>query len=101
MEEFDTIGIDDSHMFANIAEWADEIANGEKLVEVSALDGNYEKEPFGYIVECVSVSGRCQKLASMCAIASQPKPFSAVRDDVWMPISRCGLARVREAALAV
>jgi thymidine kinase len=94
MEEFDTIGIDEALRFANVAEWADEMANGEKLIEVSALDSNYERELFANIVECVSVSERFQKLDSICPIMGLPAPFSAVHGGVYIPISRCGLARL-------
>jgi thymidine kinase len=96
MAEFDTIGIDEGQRFANIAEWADEMANQGKLVEVSALDGNYDREPFANIVECVSVSERLQKLDSVCPITGLPAPFSALRNGVSMPISRFGLASCRD-----
>jgi thymidine kinase len=97
MAEYDTIGIDEAQRFAEIAEWADEMANQGKLVEVSALDGNCNREPFRNIVECVSVSERLMKLDSVCPITGLPAPFSAIRDGVSIPISRIGLARVRNA----
>jgi thymidine kinase len=97
LAEYDTIGIDEAQRFANIAEWADEAANHGKLVELSALDGNYDREPFRNIVECVSISERLQKLDSVCPITGLPAPFSALRDGVCMPISRFGLAHVASA----
>jgi thymidine kinase len=94
--EFDTVGIDEAQRFPEIAEWADEVANRGKLVEVSALDGDYDREPFRNIIECVSVSERVQKLDSICPITGQPAPFSAICDGVGIPISRLGIVQYKK-----
>jgi thymidine kinase len=91
MEAFDAIGVDEAQRFDWIAEWADRLANAGKIVEVSALDGNYEREPFRNIVEVVSVCERLQKLDSICPITGFVVPFSAIRDGVSMPVSRVAL----------
>jgi thymidine kinase len=93
ISEFDTIGVDDGHLFEGIAEWADGLANRGKLVEVAALDGNYEREPFRNITELVSVCEEVTKLDSVCVMTGLPAPFSALRNGVGFPISRLGLMR--------
>jgi thymidine kinase len=95
VSEFDTIGVDEGHRFEGIAEWADALANGGKLVEVSALDGNYEREPFRNVIELVSVCEELKKLDSICPMTGLPAPFSVLREGVSLPISRLGLVQVR------
>jgi thymidine kinase len=95
VSEFDTVGVDEGHHFEGIAEWADQLANKGKLVEVSALDGNYDREPFQNIIELVSVCEKLKKLDSVCPMTGLPAPFSALCDGVSLPISRLGLAQVR------
>jgi thymidine kinase len=90
--EFDAIGVDDAQHFSNIAEWADELANRGKIVNVSALDGDWERAPFRNVIECVSISERLQKLESVCVLTGLPAPFSTLRDGVWVPVSRLALA---------
>jgi thymidine kinase len=94
---FDTVGVDEGQRFPDIAEWADALANEGKIVEIAALDGNYEREPFRNIVECVSISERLQKLDAICPITGHIAPFSALRDGVSIPISRLGLIKERDA----
>jgi thymidine kinase len=98
--QYDTIGVDEGHRFAGIAEWADRQANLGKLVEVSALDGTYTRAPFPNIVELVSVCERVQKLDSVCPITGLPAPFSVLRDGISIPISRFGLIQFQQGLTA-
>jgi hypothetical protein len=83
-----------------IAEWADELAPRGALMEVSALDRVYGREPFQNRLELVSVCERVRKLDAACSITGLPPPFSAIREGVSMPISRVGLLQVKQELLA-
>jgi hypothetical protein len=82
MAEYDTVRIEEAQRFPNIAASSEEAANHGTLVEVSALDGNHEREAFPNILECVSISERVQKLDSMSEITELPAPFSTLQKDV-------------------
>jgi thymidine kinase len=99
--EFDTIGIDEAQRFEGLAEWADAMASAGKLVEVSALDGNYEREPFRNVIEVVSVSEQLKKLDSICPITGMLAPFSAMYNGASIPISRLALMQARMSEKAV
>jgi thymidine kinase len=96
LAEFDTVGVDEGHRFNGIAGWADALANAGKLVEVSCLDGTYDREPYANIVELVPVSERVHKLDSICALTGGPAAFSAVYQGLVIPISRLALVREQQ-----
>jgi hypothetical protein len=80
--------------FANVAEWADEMANRGIIVKVAALDGHDERDTFPNIVECVSISERVKKkLDSVCPITGLPAPFSTFHEGKGIPISSLGLLK--------
>jgi hypothetical protein len=89
--EADVVGIDDGELFERLAEWADQLANRGKIVEVSALVGDLEGRTFKGIMELMSVSERLQRLDAVCPITGLPAPFSVAQCGVAMPISRSGL----------
>ena len=94
LAQYDIIGVDEGHRFSGIADWADQLANDGKLVEVSALDSNGEQEPYVNIVELFPLCEKVQKLDSVCPLTGLPAPFSAtvVGQAVSMiPISRQAL----------
>ena len=100
--EFDIIGVDDGHMFDGIPEWADELANSGKLVEVSALDSNGEQEPFRSVIELFPLCEKVQKLEAVCPVTGLPAPFTAaVVGSVagMMPLSRKALLANADAAV--
>lgn len=91
---FDIIGVDEGQRFQNIADWADNLANSGKLVEISALDSNGEQEPYRNIVELFPLCEKVQKLDSVCPLTGLPAPFSATVVGQVMgmiPISRQAL----------
>jgi thymidine kinase len=95
LSEFDAVGVDEGHRFEGLSEWADGLANGGKLVEIAALDGNYDGVAFEGVVGLVSVCERVRKLDSVCPLTGLPAPFSALQEGVGIPVSRVGLLQVQ------
>ena len=54
MKDYDVVGIDEGQFFPDIVKFCDEAANKGKIVVVAALDGTFERKPFGNIVDLVS-----------------------------------------------
>lgn len=89
--DYQIIGIDDAHLYENIAEWADELANEGKLVVVAALDSNSDREPFDVVKKLFALSEKVQKLEAVCTKTGLPAPFSILNGIEMVPISRYAL----------
>ena len=88
LAQFQIIGVDDAHLYSNIAEWADELANEGKLVVIAALDSDKDREPFNCIKDLFALSEKVQKLEAVCTKTGLPAPFSILKGIEMIPISR-------------
>lgn len=91
LQNYQIIGIDDAHLYSDIDEWADKLANSGKLVVISALDSNQDREPFECIKKLFAYSEKVQKLEAVCTKTGLPAPFSILNGINMIPISRYGL----------
>lgn len=66
LETFEVIGIDEGQFFPNIVDVAEHLANKGKIVIVAALDGTYQREGFGSILELVPKAESVIKLTAVC-----------------------------------
>ena len=89
---YDVVGVDDGQLFSNIAQFADDLADHNITVFVTALDGDQNHIPYPNIIELFPLSEKCTKLDSVCPITGLPAPFTSTLDGVKLfPISRLGL----------
>lgn len=95
LSEYQVIGVDDAHLFYGIAEWADQIANSGKFVDVVSLDGDENRNSFKSIIELFSRCERVHKLDAVCSITGLPAPFTLLRGLSLIPISRAALLQIR------
>lgn len=95
LDSYDVVGIDEAQNYANVAEWCNALANGGKLIIVSAMSGNIRQEPFASIVELFPLCERVQMLDSICPLIGAPAPFSIEFNNDVIPISRFGLSHIR------
>ena len=65
-EEFEIIGIDEGQFFENLVPFCEEMANTGKCVIVAALDGTFERKPFGSVLELIPLSESVTKLDAVC-----------------------------------
>ena len=65
-EDYDVIGIDEGQFFADVVRWSEMMANRGKFVVVAALDGTFQRKPFGDILSLIPLSENVTKLNSVC-----------------------------------
>jgi len=53
---YDVIGVDEGQFFSEIVEFCEMMANRSKIVVVSALDGTFERKPFGNIINLIPMA---------------------------------------------
>ena len=67
----DVIGIDECQFFEDLLLFVkkiDELDN--KILIMSGLDGNFNREPFGQVLECIPYCNSITKLNAMCMICN-------------------------------
>lgn len=64
---YDVIAIDEGQFFGDsIVPFCESAANNGKIVIVAALDGTYQRKPFGKVLELVPLAESVVKLNSVC-----------------------------------
>ena len=66
LDDFDVVGIDEGQFFSELLEFAEETANRGKTVIVSALDGDFLRNPFGDVCKLVPRVELFTKKSAMC-----------------------------------
>eukprot|EP00796_Vickermania_ingenoplastis_P010067 gene10067-7037_t len=67
-EQFDVIGIDEGQFFPDLLPFASRAADAGKTVIVSALDGDYRRQPFGQVCSLVPYCETIDKLTAVCMV---------------------------------
>lgn len=75
-EDYDVIGIDEGQFFPDVVLWAEEMANEGKVVVVAALDGTFQRKPFGDILSLVPLAEEVTKLKAVCMNCFEEAAFS-------------------------
>ncbi|XP_042622932.1 thymidine kinase, cytosolic-like [Cyprinus carpio] len=60
------IGIDEGQFFPDTVEFCEEMANMGKTIVVAALDGTFQRKPFGNILNLVPLAESVVKLNAVC-----------------------------------
>ncbi|XP_028647657.1 thymidine kinase, cytosolic [Erpetoichthys calabaricus] len=60
------IGIDEGQFFSDVVEFCEEMANLGKIIIVAALDGTFQRKPFGNILNLVPLAESVVKLNAVC-----------------------------------
>ena len=64
--QFSVIGVDEGQFFDDIVEFCEALANQGKIVIVAALDGTFERKPFGSILNLIPFAENVVKLSAVC-----------------------------------
>ena len=72
----DIVGIDEGQFFPDIVPFCERLANEGKIVIVAALDGTFQRKPFGSVLELVPLAESVQKLSAVCMECFNPAAFS-------------------------
>jgi len=70
------IGIDEGQFFDDLIPFAEEMANRGKVVIVAALDGTYQRLPFGSVTSLMPLCERVDKLSAICVHCARPAAFT-------------------------
>ncbi|XP_047001915.1 thymidine kinase, cytosolic-like [Schistocerca americana] len=65
---YDIIGIDEGQFFPDIVRFSEDMANKGKIVIVAALDGTYQRLPFGEVLSLVPLAESVIKLTAVCMV---------------------------------
>eukprot|EP00824_Muranothrix_gubernata_P010392 TRINITY_DN23398_c0_g3_i1.p1 TRINITY_DN23398_c0_g3~~TRINITY_DN23398_c0_g3_i1.p1 ORF type:complete len:316 (+),score=31.38 TRINITY_DN23398_c0_g3_i1:41-949(+) len=68
VSNYDVVGVDEGQFYPDIAEWAEEQANRGKVVIVAALDGTFQRKPFGRVLDLIPLSESVTKLTAVCQV---------------------------------
>jgi len=75
------IGIDEGQFFPDIVEFCERAANQGKIVIVAALDGTFEKKPFGRILDLIPLAEKLDKLNAVCTVCYSDAAFTFRKSD--------------------
>lgn len=73
---FDVIGIDEGQFFPDLLEYSEKWANAGKVVIVSALDGTFQRKPFGRTLELIPLAEKVDKLNAVCMLCYGDASFT-------------------------
>lgn len=64
--KYNVIGIDEGQFFPDVVQFSEKMANLGKMVIVAALDGTFQRQGFGDILNLVPLSENVLKLTAVC-----------------------------------
>lgn len=75
-ERYDVIGIDEGQFFDDLADFSEMLANNGKMVIISALDGDKNRNMWPSIGELLPKCDTFEKLTSVCMTCGKKAPFT-------------------------
>lgn len=63
---YDVVGVDEGQFFPDVVEFCEKLANEGKIVVVSALDGTFQRKPFGSVLQLIPMAEEVHKLTAVC-----------------------------------
>jgi thymidine kinase len=74
--DYDVIGVDEGQFFPDLVDFCESAANAGKVVIVSALDGTFQRKPFGTVCDLIPLCESVVKLNAVCMQCSHDGAFS-------------------------
>jgi len=74
--QFEVIGVDEGQFFPDTLTFCEEMANLKKIVVVAALDGDFQRQGFGNILNLVPLAENVIKLNAVCMHCYQEAAFT-------------------------
>tara|TARA_B100000575_G_C23074980_1_gene619207 strand:- start:947 stop:1237 length:291 start_codon:yes stop_codon:yes gene_type:complete len=85
----DVVGIDQGHLFTDIAEACEILANQGKTVIVAAMDGTVTRKPFQDIVKLIPLSEYVTKLTAVCSRCYGEAAFTQTQNELPKYVAIC------------
>ncbi|KAG2374781.1 hypothetical protein C9374_010525 [Naegleria lovaniensis] len=76
VQNYDVIGIDEGQFFPDLVDFCEAAANGGKIVIVSALDGTFQRKPFGDVLRLIPMAESVVKLKAVCMVCCKDAAFT-------------------------
>jgi thymidine kinase len=73
---YDVIGIDEGQFFSDVVRFAEEMANLGKIVIIAALDGTFQRKPFGHVLDLIPLAENVVKLSAVCLMCHSNGSFT-------------------------
>ena len=74
--QYDVIGIDEGQFYPDIVEVCENLVDNGKIVIVSALNGNFKREPFEVISKLISKAETIQNITAICFNCNEEANYS-------------------------
>lgn len=65
-----------SIQFNDVVDFSENLANNGKCVIVAALDGTFQRKPFGSVLSLIPLAEQVTKLSAVCVICQNDAAFS-------------------------
>eukprot|EP01116_Phalansterium_solitarium_P001907 TRINITY_DN11742_c0_g1_i1.p1 TRINITY_DN11742_c0_g1~~TRINITY_DN11742_c0_g1_i1.p1 ORF type:complete len:225 (-),score=79.29 TRINITY_DN11742_c0_g1_i1:227-901(-) len=72
----DVVGVDEGQFFSDLIEHCERWASEGKIVIVAALDGTFQRKPFGNTLELVALAESVTKLQAVCHLCFRDASYS-------------------------
>lgn len=76
IQKYDVICIDEGQFFPDLVSFCNHLANQNKKVIVSALDGTFQRRPFDTVANLIPHVESLTKLTAICAVCGQEASFT-------------------------
>ena len=76
MDKFDVIGIDEGQFYPDLITGIESFVRKDKILIISALDGTFERKPFGQIPNLIPLCDDIVKLNAICMVCGNDAPFT-------------------------
>lgn len=74
--DYEIIGIDEGQFFPDVVSFCDQMADRGKIVIVAALDGTFQRQGFGDILNLVPMAENVIKLSAVCMTCNSDGHFT-------------------------
>lgn len=73
---YDVVAIDEGQFFPDVVEISEKLANEGVVVVIAALDGTFQRKPFGEILSLVPLAEQVVKLSAVCIECGNEAAFT-------------------------
>ena len=73
---YEVVAIDQGQFYNDIVEFCEDLANLGIIVLVAALDGTFQRKPFGNIINLLPMAEKVIKLTAVCVYCANEASFT-------------------------
>lgn len=77
LSDVDVVGVDEGQFYPDLVEFCELWANAGKIVVIAALDGTFQRKPFGQVLDLIPLAESVSKLNAVCMVCQHSASFTA------------------------